>query len=309
MNRCRRYPGIKEDFLNDTVWNAVKSWLEKPEVINSGVNSVAQSNQREIESSIEHDTRALEQIRAEETRIVQAYRLGVLTSEQLGDELKGLQARRALVNQSELKKTVKVGIETVHRSLEDYRQHISERLEMLSKEQRREILQHLVVRIIFEGERVRIIGRVAVSSDSTTARTSALADAPTLETIEDTSAIADLPKSNIAGTTSWDHAHNADDRIAGTTSWDYTPLSRGEDCRKSKFSHLYLSEPGEYPEAHAAQRRGYPRIYKYLAERFSRTNLGRRGPKVRTGGYGTLRAACQTERRVRSVAGSRKPER
>jgi site-specific DNA recombinase len=210
VNRCRRYPGIKEDFLNDTVWNAVKSWLEKPEVIKSGINSVARYNQREIELSVEHDTRALEQIQTEETRIVQAYRLGVLTSEQLSEELKGLRARRALVNHGEPKKTAKVGLEAVRRSLKDYRQHISERLEMLTKEQRREILQHLVVKIIFEGERMKIIGRVAISSDSRKERVPASVDDRSQEPVANTSA-ADAHNSNIASTTSYGCARNSPD--------------------------------------------------------------------------------------------------
>jgi site-specific DNA recombinase len=221
VNRCRRYPGIKEDFLNDTVWNAVKSWLEKPEVIKSGINSVVQSNQRQFESGIEHDTRALEQIQAEETRIVQAYRLAVLTADQLRDELKGLQARRTLLNHREPKKAAKVGIEAVCRSLEDYRHQIAERLETLNKEQRREILQHLVVKIIFEGERVKIIGRVAVSSDATRARVSASAETTGLDDMEHANALPDIPPRNIASTTSWDHARNVAGRIAGTTSWNY----------------------------------------------------------------------------------------
>lgn len=222
VKRCRRYSSIKEDDLNDAVWNAVKDWLDKPEVIRSGIHSIAQQDRREVESTAEHNTRALGQIQAEETRIIQAYRLGVLSSDQLREELNGLQGRRALVNRAAPKK--QIGIDSICKSLEDYRRLISQRLEVLGKEQRREIIQHLVVKIIFEGERARIIGRVAVSSGAT-ASVSAVADAPTLKHSESTSAAADNPGGNIASTTSWDHARNADERIAGTTFWNYARKS------------------------------------------------------------------------------------
>jgi site-specific DNA recombinase len=219
INRCKRYPSIHEDFLNDTVWSAVKECLENPDLVGAGIKGIVRYNQGETESGVEHDRRALEQIQAEETRIVQAYRLGVFTAEQLGIELTGLQARKALVNRSKPNQAMTVGIETVCRSLQDYRQHISARLEILNQEQRREILQHLLTRIIFNGEQVTIIGRVAVPTNGLTAIAPNTPSDPTPE-FDDTNVAAHARTSNITGTTSWDHARNAD-RIGGTTSWDH----------------------------------------------------------------------------------------
>jgi site-specific DNA recombinase len=221
VRRCHRYPSVKEVFLNDTIWNAVKNWLEKPEIIRFGIKSVAQHNHMEIQSRVEHNTQALEQIQTEEKRLIQAYRLGVLTADQLSEELKGLQARKALVNRVDQKNTIRVGTEAIAGSLMNYRRHISQRLEMLTKEQQREILQHLVVKIIFEGERVKIIGRIAVSSDITLPTDSVSSDASTAATIDPTNTGADCRDGNIASTTPWDRARNADERIASTTSWSY----------------------------------------------------------------------------------------
>ncbi len=203
-NRCKRYPGIKESFLNDTVWNAIRQWLERPDVVEAGVKGSIRYDRMQMESSAEHDRRALEQIQQEETRIVQGYRLGVLTSDQLDTELRGLRARRALIRST--RPSVKVGIDDIRQSLTDYRRHISDRLELLSQEQRRDILQHLVAKIVFEGERVRITGKVAISAGEGAARISEPHEDVALQMTDAPRDVEDLPEGSIAGTTSWNHA-------------------------------------------------------------------------------------------------------
>jgi hypothetical protein len=166
------HPSIREDFLDETIWTAVKNALQNPQIIAQGIRSVARHNQSEDQSSLDHDKRALEQIRTEETRIVQAYRLRVLTTEQLATELEALRARKSLINSNNSKPASSGKTHSVLRSVEDYRRAIPGRLEALSWEQKRKILQHLLTKIIFEGDRVTITGRVSPGNNNTASQLS-----------------------------------------------------------------------------------------------------------------------------------------
>ena len=215
-NRCKQYPSIREDFLNETVWTAVKNALQNPQIIAVGIKSVEQSNHTESQSSLNHDKRALDQIRGEETRIIQAFRLGVLTAEQLRSELGALRARVSLIN-SNKERTSAVDVNSVLHSVEDYRRAIPQRLESLNWEQKRKILQHLIVKITFEGDRVTIIGRVSPGDNAAARLSDGASTAPVEENLRGLSTMTDSV--NVAYTTSMSHARNAD-VIAGTTPYD-----------------------------------------------------------------------------------------
>jgi site-specific DNA recombinase len=231
VNRCKQRPSIREDFLNETVWTAVKDALQNPQIIALGIKSVARHNQTENQSSLDHDKRALEQIRIEETRILQAYRLRVLTAEQLRSELEALRARKSLINSNKSEHASTVDANSVLCSVEDYRRAIPGRLEALSWDQKRKILQHLLTRITFEGDRVTITGRVSPGDKTASRLSDGASNGPIAGNLAGSSNAAE--NSNIADTTTWDRARNAN-RIAGTTSWSYVlpPPHHVSRCRR-----------------------------------------------------------------------------
>ncbi len=204
VNRCKQRPSIREDFLNETVWTAVKNALQNPQIIALGIKSVAKHNQMENQSSLDHDKRALEQIRTEETRILQAYRLRILTTEQLGSELDALRARKSLINSDKSAHASTVDANSVLRSVEDYRRAIPGRLEALSWDQKRKILQHLLTRITFDGDRVTIIGRVSPGDTTASPLSDWAANGPIAGNLSGSSNTAE--NSNIANTTTRDRA-------------------------------------------------------------------------------------------------------
>ena len=220
VNRCKKYPGIRENSLDNTVWNAVKQCLDDPTLVRTGTAGIFRYYKNQTEVEVEQDRRALEQVQAEETRMVQAYRLGVITAGQLGIELKGLKARKSLINRDEPKQPTLIGMEAVRHSLHDYRQTISKRLDTLTKNQQREILQHLLDEVIYEGEQVRMIAKVAIPPQKKRAISSNSAHVLSPKAVDTKIVASDSRGSGIADTMSWDHARNAD-RIAGTTSWGY----------------------------------------------------------------------------------------
>src|SRR5205814_60252 len=97
LNRCKRMPIVKEECLNETVWSAVTEAILNPATI---LDQVGKLREREAEDerigSREAQTvgRALVQVRREEARLLEAYRTGIISPTQLGQELELLKKRR-----------------------------------------------------------------------------------------------------------------------------------------------------------------------------------------------------------------------
>lgn len=102
LRRCKRCPTIRENALDNAVWTAVCEAILKPEIIadqiEQGRRELLEQAQTTATVSAEIDI-ALEQIAAEETRLIEAYRLGALSPAQLGAELEKLNQRRRSIEQ------------------------------------------------------------------------------------------------------------------------------------------------------------------------------------------------------------------
>lgn len=166
MNRCKRYPSIRETSLDLTVWNAVKRSLKAPEIVIAGIRAIEQNKRSDLTSERAQDQKALGQIQAEEARILEAYRIGFITADQLGAELKQLKARKALIESNMNQREGSVDISSAQRPIEEFCKSIAEKLDVASWEIRRQILLNLVTKIIFEGELVRISGRISLPPDT-----------------------------------------------------------------------------------------------------------------------------------------------
>lgn len=162
LSRCKRMPTVKEECLDKTVWDAVAEAVLNPAII---LDQVSKLHQREIEdvsfNSREARTveRALEQVRKEETRLLEAYRIGVISPAQLGQELEQLKQRQSALevrSATLLKPTEASGSNNTRRTLEGYCREAAERLRTFDSGERQRFLRLLVNTVIFEGEQVRI---------------------------------------------------------------------------------------------------------------------------------------------------------
>jgi len=228
MNRCKRYPSIRENSLDLTVWNAVKRALKTPDVVIAGIKAFEQNKRGDLTSDRLQDQKALDQIRAEEVRILEAYRLGFITTSQLGAEIAGLKARRSLIESHMRERQDTADLASAHRPIQEFCKSVAERLDVAGWQARRQMLLHLVTKITFEGELVRISGRIPLPSD--TSHVIAIGrDNPDgkggghqngTENAKATSlgCLEEAPKSDNIGLTSH---RSRTDGIADTTSWGY----------------------------------------------------------------------------------------
>lgn len=162
LNRCKQMPTVKEKCLDDTVWSAVAEAVLNPSTILDQVNRL---HAREIVATRIHSSqsrtvgRALEQVRKEETRLLEAYRTGIISPAQLGRELEQLKQRQNALevrSASLLKHTESSGSNNRRCTLEEYCRRAAERLETFDIGERQRFLRLLIDNVIFEGEQVRI---------------------------------------------------------------------------------------------------------------------------------------------------------
>lgn len=162
ISRCKKMPTVKENCLDRTVWSAVAEAVLDPSII---FNQAGKLHEREAEderincSEEQSVSRTLERIRKEETRLLEAYRTGIISPTQLGQELEQLKSRRSAleIRSANLRRTTHVlGSNSLLRKLEDYCQVARDRLQTFNEVERQRFLRLLINNIIFEGEQVRI---------------------------------------------------------------------------------------------------------------------------------------------------------
>jgi site-specific DNA recombinase len=172
LARCKKYPIVKEDVLNITVWRAVAEAILNPRIV---LNQVVNLTESMRERSTQDEQQKLEvegslkQLEAEESRVVEAYRMGVLPARLLGQELEKINTRRSFLQAT--KASLAPAIEfpgriELKRHITDYCNRAAARLKEFSDEERQRFLRVLIDSVVFKGSRVRIRGRIPVSHSS-----------------------------------------------------------------------------------------------------------------------------------------------
>jgi len=197
--RCKKHGTIAESSLNLTVWNAVSEAFQSPDVIAEAITVAGESTKAlpPINSEKEEIGRGMEQIDTEESRVLHAYRLEILSPEQLARELEAFRARRMNLQsrKSALDRESQPKAAFVRRSLEEYCQVIAGKLATLGWEKRQRLLRLLLRSVIFEGDQVRIRGIIPLSDNAPSA-------------VDPAEANATLNTGRIASTSSKPYARN-----------------------------------------------------------------------------------------------------
>jgi site-specific DNA recombinase len=201
--RCKAYASVSERSLDTTVWNAVKQALLKPEIIVGAITEIREHLRAEPTSGLGGGLeikRGLEQLLTEESRVVEAYRLGVLSTAQLAKELEGIKARRGFLEsqQSNTMASTKPSTANARRPLQAFCHDISTRLATLDRERQQQLLRLLLKGVVFEGTRVRIQGVIPLGD-----RDPASLSSP------DGSGRSDSPGGSIATTASYLRGRNS----------------------------------------------------------------------------------------------------
>lgn len=171
-NRCKAYPSITQHILEEAVLQAVTTALLNPELIMEQVKLLIkeESNSQEKAENQQQDINtSLTQIEQEESRMLEAYRLGAVTALQLGQEMEKINNRKSLLLEKReqlLQKQQVPPIEVVEKSITNYCQQVTQKLESLTEEEKQKLLNLLIEKIIFKGEQIEVKAIVPFSQPS-----------------------------------------------------------------------------------------------------------------------------------------------
>lgn len=170
MRRCKQNPSITEDRLNHLVWGAVEEAMANPRLIADQLRKLKDGNVWD-RTTVEAEQKASElmdeQIEKEESRIIEAYRLGILSSQQLAHELEKMQGRKKAVGVGKIgteKDDIRISEPEAEKTVEEYCQLVAPRLRDFTLVARQQFLRTLIQEIAFNGSTVRIRGAIPAAA-------------------------------------------------------------------------------------------------------------------------------------------------
>lgn len=171
INRCKGFPLVREEKLNEAVKSAVTKIMTDPDVILEPLVKLDKARREERDdvkdqkAEIESESKRLA---VEESRLLEAYRRGIITPVQLGQQLDALKSRTAVLEMSraELIAAEREPVEEVKSAISDYCATAAANLAQFSREQWQQLLRAVVRSIIFKGDCVVIRGRIPVASSA-----------------------------------------------------------------------------------------------------------------------------------------------
>jgi site-specific DNA recombinase len=103
VRRCKLIPEVSESTLDIAVWQALEAALHNPKLLLGAIQRIDER----VTSGNDHNQQidaALDSIKQEEKRIIEAYRQSIITPEQLAGELAALKGRRTMLENEQNRK-------------------------------------------------------------------------------------------------------------------------------------------------------------------------------------------------------------
>lgn len=170
--RCGLVRTVRESLLDAAVQKAVSQVMLTPNTILEPLRQMEDLKAEEQEQQramAAKASREMERLTREEGRILEAYRTGVISPAQLGQQLESLKAERDafVTQQAELSKNPNISPEQVGGAVVDYCAEAAANLREFTTDQWREFLRTVVQRVEFRGAHAKIVGRIPIGENPT----------------------------------------------------------------------------------------------------------------------------------------------
>jgi site-specific DNA recombinase len=168
LSRCKSYPTVREEVLNAAIWKAIKEVILDPSIVADQLARLYEKRadgEKQLTTEQQEVEASLAEIDKEEERVVEAYRMSILSPAQLGRELEKLKARKASIEARKASLTANknlVELPALRRSLEEYCKYAAGRLKSFDHQEKKRFLQTLISEVVFEGTRVMIRGFIPI---------------------------------------------------------------------------------------------------------------------------------------------------
>ncbi|MBK6795247.1 MAG: recombinase zinc beta ribbon domain-containing protein [Acidobacteria bacterium] len=209
-NRCKKLPVVREELLDQAVWEAIEEVLLNPDLVIEQIRNrerKMQSIAGQADNEIKEICQGIEKVDEEERRILEAYRAGILTPAILGRELEQLRARKCALIQRQTQLSAQSrapNMPLIQRSVYEYCKEVAGRLSSFAESDRQRLLQLLIEKVIFKGEEVIIRG-IIPAQRTPTQQIAEIRNPQSPESV--------LSIDGIAAMESWSHGLNSVDEI------------------------------------------------------------------------------------------------
>ena len=179
--RCRERPYIKADQLEELVWSEVKRVLQNPDIIVAGIETLDDRESGGLEEEIARAERDLRNVQLEEDRAIRLYVAGKITEEQLDLQRKfiteRLESLRAKLDDRRAREATGAEKRALMEAVLAWAGEVGEGLDELAPEQRKDVLQLVVERVMVDRDNnmdvtlaIPVDDSVAITSPSSRGR-------------------------------------------------------------------------------------------------------------------------------------------
>lgn len=168
--KCRPRPFINANKIEGRVWDEVCEVLKQPGVIVAGVESqLDQPSESYVEGQARTE-RELRDVQAEEDRLIRLYVAGKITEDQLDHQRKFIAERlenlRAKLDDYRARLASEVSKEQVAARIQEWSDKVSQGLEAMAPEERRDLLKNVVDEIaVDQDNNIEITIAIPIESD------------------------------------------------------------------------------------------------------------------------------------------------
>ena len=171
VRRCKQISEVSESALDDAVWRALEAALHNPKLLVGAVQRIDERVTSRNDDNQQIDA-ALDSIKQEEKRIIEAYRQNIITPAQLAGELADLKGRRKMLGNEQSRENGSSRVkEKIQSGIKEVCAELSDRLANLTFETKRSVIRLLVKQILFSGDQVKIVGIIPLDWDDGVAAT------------------------------------------------------------------------------------------------------------------------------------------
>ena len=179
--QCRDRSYIRAERLEELVWSQVKRVVQDSDLLVAGIDALDDREDAGLAEQIARSERDLENIQLEEDRAIRLYVSGKITEKQLDHQRRFITERmenlRAKLEDYRMRESAEVDRRALLEYVVDWAGRVGDRLDNLPPQERREMLQLLLDRVVIDRDN-NVVITLGIPTDDLVATASPEPESP-----------------------------------------------------------------------------------------------------------------------------------
>ena len=166
---CKVFPWIREETLNDSVWDSLKKALSNPSFVEEHIKKLRRLRKQSGSSRtprLSERHSAMQEVELRELQAIASYRSGAVTSSELARKLDEISREKSALNSPQDQLELTARMPETRRTLSGYCEKVVESMDQATPEKRQQLIRILVSEITFQGAQVVIRGAISAGRDN-----------------------------------------------------------------------------------------------------------------------------------------------